>query len=203
MQDDQQPLSVREKFLVLLYRVRESGLFNMATETMPVATHAHCFGVFAGLLRFPDDYCALELLDLPAIYTEYIQMDSWRAARYAKLAHTMLPFAVDMQRALRRAFFVMRWIGKEEYRRRLQQDHALAETTRERETRWVPQLKMHHRGAPDTSDREQLDLAYGVARFAHFIASPGDRAQLADAVEREFNGPLDLSHLDDGAMEKI
>ncbi len=201
MQDDQ-PLSVREKFLVLLYRVRESGLFNMATEAMPAATHAHCFGVFAGLLRFPDDYYRLQLLDLAVIYTEYIQMDSGRAARYARLAHTTLPFATDMQRALRRAYFVMRWIGKEEYRR---QDPALAEGTRERETRWVPQLGMHHRGASGESDREQLDLAYGVARFARFIASPGDRAQLADAVEREFNVPLDLSHLDgdDGAMEKI
>jgi hypothetical protein len=200
MQDDQ-PLSVREKFLVLLYRVRESGLFNMATEAMPAATHAHCFGVFAGLLRFPDDYCALQLLDLAVIYTEYIQMDSGRAARYARLGHTTLPFAVDMQRALRRAYFVMRWIGKEEYRRRERQDHQLAEATRERAVRWVPQLGMQHRGANSATDHEQLDLAYGVTRFAHFIASPGDRAQLADAVEREFNVPLDLSHLD--VSEKI
>ncbi len=51
-----QSLTPRQKFFVMMCYVRESGLYNMITESARAAMAAHYAGVYLGLLRFPSDY---------------------------------------------------------------------------------------------------------------------------------------------------
>ncbi len=184
--EEQCELSVREKMYVLLHRVRASGLFNMYTETGAAVVHAQCLGHYIGLLHFPHDYVDGTMMQLDAIYMEYLRMPANEASRYMVLADRM----TQPNDVIKQAVFVMRWIGKEMLRRmRRLAGSVRAESLRDMDTRLIPMI-----GTAETdrglgqrqAENDQHDLAFGIARYTSFIGQPENVRTLTNAADREF-----------------
>lgn len=186
-------LSTREKLYVLFFCVRESGLYNMIMDAPKAAVTAECFGIYIGLLRFPSDFFGETMFKLIAVYRDWLLLDRTHPVRYAELDYlaSQQPFMagnlahMPANQVVGVATYIMSWTGKEVFRRMVREVGAeRARQRRDIEMQLVPEVS--HFG------EYQIDLRFGIVRFASFVAVESNRAALIDAVDREYNLVIDL-----------
>lgn len=173
-------LSGREKMFVLLHQVKSSGLFNMYTESGQAVTHAQCYGVFTGLLKFPDDYADGRMLDLCRIYKDYLCMPYDESQQYNRIL-------LVSETELRRAVFAMRTIGKEIFWRTIQKSgRSFAESYRHEEIKLIPLIFNDNNKGLVLDDETALDISMGIAMYDRFMKVEEDKTMMEEALAREF-----------------
>jgi hypothetical protein len=199
--------TIPDHVMTLFFYVRDSGKFNMYTEADDVLVYALVFGVYCGLLQYPNDFyhSCFDRLDL--LYCQWLRPESSKrleeAARMLPSGEEFnamiesfadsfpgqpAPDSVEAMHLLEAAFFSMRWMGKYLHFRNVKAvGKKVAEEIRHRELVYPLPLK------PRSTQVDDLDMLHGLVHFREFIRLPEQRKLLEAGVEQELLLKIDLS----------